>query len=186
MLFMIWTNQTNAQVKEPKFHDSLFSTYYHQRVSIFNSIPISKNEIIFLGNSITDSGEWPSYFGDKKIINFGISGDVTAGILHRLPHIIKRKPSKIFLMIGTNDLARGIDKDTVLNNLIWIADYIHQKSHYTQLFIQSILPVNEVYGKFPGHTKNNDKIKVINENVSAIIISPNNSSSCVTVLKLAK
>ena len=35
-------------------------------------------------------------------------------------------------------------------------------------------------------TELENTIKVINENVSAIIISPNNSSSCVTVLKLAK
>ncbi len=162
-MFIFFAFQTTGQVREPQFHDSLFSTYYHQRVSIFNSIPVSKNEIIFLGNSITDSGEWSSLFADKKIVNFGISGDVTAGILHRLHHIVKRRPSKIFLMIGTNDLARGIDKDTVLNNLTWIADYIHHKSHKTQLFIQSILPVNDIYGKFPGHTKNYNKIREINE-----------------------
>ncbi|HMP32513.1 MAG TPA: GDSL-type esterase/lipase family protein, partial [Saprospiraceae bacterium] len=152
-----------CQVKEPNFNDSLFSTYYHQKVSILNVIPTQKNEIIFLGNSITDSGEWATLFDDHNIVNMGISGDVTQGVLHRLKFVLKRKPSKIFLLIGTNDLARGITVDSVLNNILWIADYIHERLPTCKLYIQSILPVNDHFGKFSGHTKNASKILEINQ-----------------------
>jgi hexosaminidase len=152
-----------GQVREPNFNDTLFSTYFHQKVSIINNIPPQKKEIIFLGNSITDSGEWASLFGDKRIVNMGISGDVTSGVLHRLKHVLHRNPSKIFLMIGTNDLARGISIDSVLNNILWIADYVHTYKPSIKLYIQSILPVNDHYGKFSGHTKNNTKIVEINQ-----------------------
>lgn len=168
LVFFLGQNTLYGQVKTPSFNDSLFSTYYHQRVSIFNAIPAAKNEIIFLGNSITDSGEWSSLFPNNSVLNFGISGDVTTGILHRLPHVLRRKPAKIFLMIGTNDLARGIAEDTVLSNILWIADYVFEKNPATQLFVQSILPVNDLYGKFAGHTKNNDKITHINKKLNLL------------------
>jgi lysophospholipase L1-like esterase len=155
-----------GQVREPNFQDSIFGTYFHQKVSIINTIPPQKDEIIFLGNSITDSGEWTSLFGDKRIVNMGISGDVTSGVLHRLKHVLQRNPTKIFLMIGTNDLARGISIDSVLNNMLWIADYIHQHQPLTKIYVQSILPVNDHYGKFSGHTKNNNKIVEINQKLS--------------------
>jgi hexosaminidase len=164
--------QLYAQVKLPVLHDSLFSTYYHQRVSFFKLMPQTtlrqaQGEIIFLGNSITDGSEWAQLFNDLRMKNQGISGDVTAGVLHRLDVVTNRKPSKIFLLIGTNDLARGISVDTVLKNMLLIADYVKQQSPKTKLYVQSILPVNEVYGKFAGHTKNTELIKKVNEQLKA-------------------
>ena len=152
-----------AQVELPVLSDSLFPAYYHQRVSFFNAMPVTKNEIVFLGNSITDGAEWAQLFNDTRVINQGISGDVTAGVLHRLNAVTNRKPSKVFLLIGTNDLARGISADSAFKNIMLIADYIKQESPGTMLFVQSILPVNEVYGKFAGHTKNTVVIRQLNE-----------------------
>ncbi|HLO37212.1 MAG TPA: family 20 glycosylhydrolase, partial [Lacibacter sp.] len=144
-------------------HDSLFSTYYHQRVTFFESMPQTKDEIIFLGNSITDGAEWTQLFNDLRMKNQGISGDVTAGVLHRLDVVTNRKPAKIFLLIGTNDLARGLTVDSVVKNMLLLADYVKQQSPKTKLYVQSVLPVNDVYGKFAGHTKNGEKIKAANE-----------------------
>jgi hexosaminidase len=165
MLFIIST--ATSQVKLPVLHDSLFSTYYHQRVSFFREMPVTKGEIIFLGNSITDGAEWTQLFNDLRMKNQGISGDVTAGLLHRLDAVTDRKPAKIFLLIGTNDLARGISADTVLYNIYLLADYVKQQSPKTKLYVQSILPVNDGFGKFGGHTKNNEIIKQVNGQLQA-------------------
>lgn len=151
-----------AQVVLPHYSDSLFSTYYHQRVSLFNELPQTKNDIIFLGNSITDGAEWSELFADIKIKNRGISGDISAGVLYRLNEVVKRKPLKIFLLIGTNDLARGISTDSLFANLMLITDYVKQECPSTRLYVQSILPVNKLFGKFGGHTKNEEQIKLVN------------------------
>ena len=160
---LLFQPELMAQVKLPVYADSLFSTYYQQRLSLFQSLPQKNNEIFFLGNSITDGGEWAQLFNDARMVNQGISGEITEGVLHRLDAVTERKPAKVFLLIGTNDLARANNVDSVLKNILLIADYIRQVSPYTKLFVQSILPVNEVYGKFSGHTKNTTAIQQLNE-----------------------
>ena len=44
---------------------SYSSTYYQQKVTLFRLLPDEKNEIIFLGNSITDIGEWTEIWHNK-------------------------------------------------------------------------------------------------------------------------
>ena len=48
----------DAQTTQPVFPDSLFNTYYHQRASHFKMLPATQGGVVFLGNSITDGGEW--------------------------------------------------------------------------------------------------------------------------------
>ena len=166
-----------VKVELPVFPDSLFNTYYHQRYSLFKSIPnanaamqndtayltASKRDIIFLGNSINDGSEWAELFNDLRIKNRGISGDITAGILHRLKEVTNRKPAKVFLMIGINDLGRGVSPDSVVKNILLINDYIQQESPSTKVFVESILPVNPRFGKFAGQVSKVKEILRANE-----------------------
>lgn len=152
-----------AQIALPSYPDYLFSNYYWQRVTHFKTLPSSKDDIIFLGNSITDGAAWSELFNDNKIKNRGISGDVTAGVLNRLDDIVNGKPAKIFLLIGVNDLARNIMPDSIVKNIRSIAAYAKQQSSSTALFVQSILPVNDIYKKFSTHTDKGEQIKQVNE-----------------------
>ncbi len=163
LVFLSSFTQVVAQVKLPSFPDSLFTTYYHQRVSLFRALPQTTDDIIFLGNSITDGGEWSELFSDLKIKNRGISGDNTAGVLNRLDEVYNRKPAKVFLLIGTNDLARNISPDSVVKNLLWIASLLKEKSPQTKLYVQSIFPVNEKFEKFGGHTSKKQQIIEVNK-----------------------
>ena len=67
-------------------------------------MPDTPNEIIMLGNSITDGCEWSELFQNSNIKNRGISGDITEGVLYRLDEVTRSKPAKVFLLIGINDL----------------------------------------------------------------------------------
>ena len=151
-----------AQVSLPVYHDSLFSTYYHQRATLFRLLPQSPDDIIMMGNSITDGGEWSDMFNDRRMKDRGISGDISAGILHRLKDVVKGKPKKIFLMIGTNDLARNITPDSVVRNIFLAADYLRQEIPATELYVQSILPVNDYHKKFSNHTSKGESIRWVN------------------------
>jgi lysophospholipase L1-like esterase len=161
--FLVVQKLMLAQIALPVYPDSIFSTYYHQRVTLFRSLPQTKDDIIFVGNSITEGGGWSELFEDKRVKNRGISGDITAGVIHRIDEIAKRKPSKIFLMIGTNDLSKNISPDSVVKNILLTAAYLRQQTPSTQVYVQSILPVNNVYGKFGGHTSKAKQIRAVND-----------------------
>jgi len=144
------------------FADSVFPTYYHQRLSLFKKMPKKENEIIFIGNSITEGGQWTELFDDFNVLNRGISGDITAGVINRLFEIYSRKPSKVFLLIGINDLAKGITSDSIVKNTLIICKLLHKQSPNTKIFVQSILTVNDQFGKFITHTNKGEAIKKVN------------------------
>ncbi len=128
------------------------STHWLQRASHFRLLPNLKGEIIFLGDSITEGCNWGEMLQNPKIINRGISGDVSQGILDRLDEVTESFPAKIFLMIGINDLARGTPAEDVLANVKRIIAEVRQKSQDTEIYLESLLPVNPDFGNFPDHT----------------------------------
>lgn len=159
----IFSITLNAQVTLLAFPASEFPTFYWQRTTLFQVLPQSKRDIIFLGNSITNGSEWAELFSDSRLKNRGISGDTTEGVMNRLKQTVDGHPAKIFLMIGTNDLARGKTQEQVLQNILLICQYIKENSPKTKLYVQSILPVNDQFGKFADHTGNGDKIDFIDK-----------------------
>jgi lysophospholipase L1-like esterase len=114
-----------------------------QRQTLFDLLPIYKDDIIFIGNSITNGCEWAELFNNKKIKDRSIPGDNSSGILNRIDKIAKFTPQKIFLMIGINDLSWGIKIDSVIHNYVNIIKRIKFLSPETKIYIQSILPVND-------------------------------------------
>ena len=73
--------------------------------------------LVFLGDSITDDGNWDKLFPNLSAENRGIGGDSTLGLLNRLDQIIALQPSQIFLMIGAmvfilmmSDISFGVNK----------------------------------------------------------------------------
>jgi len=138
-----------------------YYTYWHQKETLYRSLPNRANEIIFLGNSITDGCNWSELLDDQRVINRGISGDIVEGILDRLDEVLESKPLKVFLMIGINDLGTGRSARYVKNNIITILERIKKESPETGIYLHSILPVNPDFGMFKTHTeKTNDIIKI--------------------------
>src|SRR5688572_15846507 len=66
--------------------------YHQERLALFKTEPVTKGKIIFLGNSITEFGNWKKLLNDSSIINRGIAGDNTFGVLARLEDVITRQP----------------------------------------------------------------------------------------------
>lgn len=145
--------------------ESKYSTFYCQRATLFEVLPVTSDDIIFLGNSITNGAEWCELFSDPHVKNRGISGDTAEGVYDRLAPILSGKPKKIFLMIGINDVARGRTTDEIAGGIRAIAERIVAESPSTQLYLQSILPVNDCFGKFEGHTSRYRQVAEINAEI---------------------
>ncbi len=146
-----------------------YSEHYNERKALFETTVDTENEIIFLGNSITEGGDWKVLFPNQNVINRGISGDTTDGILFRLDEITSSKPKKIFILIGTNDLARGKSIDYVLNNSKILLEKIKADSKETKIYLQSVLPYNPNVGdKFSSHKSKQQDVLVLNKKLKKL------------------
>jgi hexosaminidase len=161
-LLLLLSYTALGQIKTKGNKDETFPTFYQQRSSLFRLLPQTEGDVIFLGNSITNGSEWDELFADPHLKNRGISGDVTAGVLNRLDEVIARKPAKIFLLIGINNLAAGHTPDSVARSIFVIADRIANGTPGTRLFVQSILPVSDAFNKFPNHVNKGEQVKQTN------------------------
>jgi lysophospholipase L1-like esterase len=142
--------------------------HYRQRLAYFRQMPDQQKEIVFLGNSITEAGEWQELVPNKHVINRGISGDVTFGIKARLDEVLSSKPAKIFLLIGVNDMKRGHSPAVIAATYEAIVKQIVAASPKTKLYLQSILPVNESLLQAIYKEVNNGKIAELNGLVKAL------------------
>jgi lysophospholipase L1-like esterase len=77
---------------------------------------------------------------ERSWLNQGISGETSAGLLKRLSLFDQTAPETIFLMIGINDLIRGVDDKTLLDNQEKIVRDMKNNHSKSQIVVQSILP----------------------------------------------
>tara|TARA_B110000902_G_scaffold145604_1_gene167913 strand:- start:1304 stop:2035 length:732 start_codon:yes stop_codon:yes gene_type:complete len=123
-------------------HSDWTKTHYPKRIAEFKANSLNFNEIVFIGNSITEQGEdWRLKVNNPKARNRGISGDTSDGIIARLNEITFYKPKKLFLLIGINDLFHNPNAvEKIHENILKIVDEINSKSPITQIFVQTVLP----------------------------------------------
>jgi lysophospholipase L1-like esterase len=140
--------------------------HYWVRVEKFKKGTNISGKVVFLGNSITEGGNWKKLLKDSTIINRGISGDNTFGVIARIDEIVKLKPASLFILIGTNDLSKKIPDEIVIENIFTIVSRVKAGSPKTKIFVQSILPINNTVEKFPQQFNNENHILTINDQLS--------------------
>lgn len=139
------------------------SKYNYQRRALFELLGVSPRSIVFLGDSITDGGEWSELFGNAACLNRGISGDRSDWLLERIDAVVAGRPRKIFMMIGINDLAQGRTPEQIASTVRRIVDRVRELSPRTRIYIQSVLPVNgKCFDSFRGHYAHAAEIPVTN------------------------
>jgi lysophospholipase L1-like esterase len=111
-----------------------------RRVSAFEAFPLAPDDVVFLGDSITEGGPWEELFPGVRTRNRGIGGDTTEGVLRRLEQVTRAQPTKVFLLIGTNDLYAGRSEDEIVANIEDILEQLKQESPDTEVYLQSVLP----------------------------------------------
>lgn len=131
-----------------------FSPYYYERTSVYDNLETGQVDIAFIGDSLTERGEWSEFFPGNTIINRGISGDSTKGLLNRIDQMKSAEPQKIFVMIGINDIYEKYDTKITERNYEKILDELQKQHPKSQIFVQSVLYVNtEILG---GEIENKD------------------------------
>lgn len=107
-------------------------------------IVVSEN-LVFVGDSIVNEYNLENFYSNRKVVNSGISDDKTADILENLnERIYQYNPSKIFILVGINDIIDGVENSEIVGNIEKIVNAININRPYAEIYIQSIYPVNDV------------------------------------------
>jgi lysophospholipase L1-like esterase len=99
-------------------------------------------KLVFIGDSLTQWGDWERRFPGYEVRNLGISGETVEGLLARRARLRTQigDPDFIFLMTGINNVATGHTeisphyREIVRNLATW--------NKKTTVVVQSLLPVD--------------------------------------------
>lgn len=145
-----------------------YGVYYYQRSSLFDALPIHSTDIIMLGDSQTNGCEWHELLGNPNVKNRGISSDVMQGVYDRMEPLVKGQPAKIFLLIGVNDVSHDLGVDSIVDAYASLIGMMRERMPLTQLYVQSMLPINISYGMYRGMAGRDQEIRDINARLQPI------------------
>lgn len=147
--------------------------FRRHRYDGFKTHKLTSENIVFLGNSITNMHEWWEAFGNANIVNRGVNGAETPIMLEHLEATLAGRPKKIFFMMGTNDLGtRGMnDPAFVAKSVRTALKRCKNESPETEIYFQSILPCTTNGVKDVKHIPiTNDSIKKLCQEYGATYI----------------
>lgn len=137
--------EPNPNVKSQKAGETTYNylsnTQYNAYLSMFN-LNSSDADVVFIGDSITARGVYNEFFPDKLILNRGIGSDIDEGVYNRIDEVLSHHPKQIYIMVGINDIAKGIPLDDYLFFYIKTIEQILLQSPTCDIFVESILPTN--------------------------------------------
>jgi lysophospholipase L1-like esterase len=142
------------------------SSYWRERTALFRVFG-QKADVVMLGDSLTDGAEWAEMFPQQDIVNRGIDGDTTHGVLARLDTVLALEPKRVFVMIGINDFA---DQHRAVASV-----FAHYRTLVARLsragvhvFVQSTLPCNEAKAGWKSCASLNPKIRQLNTRLATL------------------
>ena len=126
------------------------------------------DNFVFLGDSITEYYPLQELFDGLPVVNSGVAGYTTEDILNVLDTKVPiYNPTKVFILIGTNDLKYGKSNEEIVNNIKTIVERILEKRPETKIYIESIYPINntdnEQIEKEKVGIRANENIQLINK-----------------------
>ena len=112
------------------------------RRSQLDLLPVPRGAILFLGDSITEAGEWQEWFPGRRVINRGVGGETVGEVRARLDLVLNH-PAAIFLLVGTNDFSGYGPSRRVADVAAQLADLItdiRRRCPDAPLFVNSVMP----------------------------------------------
>lgn len=142
------------------------------RYDSFKACTLSNESVVFIGNSITNMGNWHEQFGDdQRIVNRGNSGACSYEAVENLESILPYHPAKIFVMIGTNDIgsATGTPESVAQYGRVLI-ERCKNESPETKVHIVSTFPSTNGLRNLENHAEINRLLKAVCEETGTTFI----------------
>ncbi|MFB9135540.1 GDSL-type esterase/lipase family protein [Vibrio olivae] len=150
-----------AELRRLYHGDSYETQHYQKRMESFSKRKdeIAASDVLFVGDSITEGFDLDKYVKHPNVINLGISGDTSLGVINRIDLLKNKKNAIVFLMIGVNDLGMNVSINNIEDNIIHIIDDLKDNGSF--IVIQSVLLTD-------GRKRDNHKIFLLNQKISQL------------------
>lgn len=113
--------------------ESFLSPQWKARKESFDNFH-PQEDVVMIGDSLTDWPEWQDMFPAVKIANRAISGDTTEAVLERMPGIYAMNARKAFIMLGNNDFTViNEEPDVVFGKYSRIIDLL--RAHGVRVYV---------------------------------------------------
>ncbi|MEE4313902.1 MAG: GDSL-type esterase/lipase family protein [Desulfofustis sp.] len=124
-------------------------------------------ELLFLGDSLIDYGDWPQRLPEHRVTSRGVPGETTTELVRRLDRGTRDvRPAAVILMIGTNDLLLG-RRDAAATIRLIVADLRRRLANST--LIVTGLPPFALPGLAPRTDALNKEIEQICSQASCLL-----------------
>jgi len=127
---------------------------------------------LFFGDSITANFTRNMPASDS-IVNMGIGGDFTRGLIWRIDNVIHFQPDNLFIMVGINDLVEKVALSDVEANYEKIIDRIQAACPNTTIYVQSTLPTCRLKGTLNSSRTINIRVHSLNAFLEEMCVKKN-------------
>ena len=97
---------------------------YKMRKSVFKLNKLKNPDIVMFGDSHTQGANWNELLGMYKVINRGIAGDDTRGMLARVKDVVALHPKIVVIQGGINDIYNWVPTEIIYKNLKKIIEIV--------------------------------------------------------------
>lgn len=104
---------------------------------------VMDDNYVFLGDFIFDEYDLDTFYSNMNVVNSSGSKDKTIDVLENIKEkVYQYNPSKVFIMIGTNDIEADLALEDISLNIERIVNSIMENRPYADIYVCSICPVN--------------------------------------------
>ena len=144
-----WLRREAAEVFPPLRSHGPRADYASTMRSLFALLPVGPNDILLLGDSILDYGEWNEFLDNPRVKNRALNGDDTRSILPRLDQITRGQPRHVVLLCGINNIQNRVSYAQTTREYAQIVATITSQSVRTDLWLLPVLGINtRIYQKW--------------------------------------
>lgn len=116
------------------------AAHYETMANMYRAALRDTGRIVFLGDDSTEPLNFQKLTPSMSILNRGIAGDTTEGVLNRLGEVVSLKPSKLFILIGANDISGGLTTQAIADNIRKIIVQVKEDTPKTKIYLEGLLP----------------------------------------------
>ena len=156
-------NKEKEKEKQERWAE-IFKEHYDERCALFKEENKTAQDIdvVFLGDSLTEGYDVTRFYPEYKVLNRGIGGDTTYGVIERLNvSVYEAHPKVTTLLIGANNF------DSMLDNYESILLDFKEKAPEMKVVLLSLTSMTKEWGRNNSKAiANNIKIKEYSEKYS--------------------